>query len=164
MEPMLAPRTRPLLVAALVALVLPGLGTARAQEHPEHPKSEEAAVPALTKDQLADAITAYVKKQSRDGWYALTDPQDGKPLRLKLDSVHRERLSQVSPHTYFACADFVADDGVKYDLDFFMKGEDAAKLTFSEVAIHKRNGVERYRWREENGMWKKEAVQPAAGR
>jgi hypothetical protein len=160
MEPMLARRPRLLLVAVLAAILAPSTGLAQ-KEHPEHPQNAKAAAPALTKDQLADAIDAYVKKESRDGWYSITDPVGGTPLRLRLENVHRERLARVSPDTYFACADFVAEDGTKYDLDFFMKGKEAAKLSFSDVSIHKRNGVERYRWREQDGVWKKEAVEPA---
>ncbi|HXT19802.1 MAG TPA: hypothetical protein VN923_03545 [Thermoanaerobaculia bacterium] len=166
MELMLARRTRLLLVAALSAILVPSAGIAdqKKPEHPEHPENAKAAAPALTKDQLADAIAAYVKRESRDGFYTITDPADGRELRLKLDSVHRERLARTAPETYFACADFVAVDGVKYDLDFFMQGKEADKLQFSDVSIHKRNGVERYRWREEDGLWKKEPVERAAGR
>lgn len=145
----------------LVILLLAGLGStpfalAQPPEHPEHPKEGEAAGPALTKDQLADAIRAYVDKQAKGGWYTVQDPVQGKALKLKLDKVHRERLARVAPDTYFACADFTTDDGVSYDLDFFMKGTDAARLRFADVTIHKRDGVERYRWKEEGGVWKKE--------
>ncbi|HEV8242127.1 MAG TPA: hypothetical protein VGS57_22365 [Thermoanaerobaculia bacterium] len=161
MKPMLARHPRLLLVAALVAAIVPSAGLA--QEHPEHPQNAKAAGPALTKDQLADAITTYVGKESHDGWYAITDPTSNQPLKLRLDNVHRERLARVAPDTYFACADFVAEDGTKYDLDFFMKGTEATNLAFSDVSIHKRNGVERYRWREQKGLWKKEPVPPPAG-
>lgn len=165
MAPKLNRWPRLLLATALTAILVPAAG-GHAQskpEHPEHPEDAKAAGPAITKDQLADAISAYVTKESRNGWYSIDDPVEGKPLRLKLDHVHRERLSRVAADTYFACADFVSDGGVKYDLDFFMKGPDAAHLAFSDVAIHKREGVERYRWRERDGMWVKEPVEPAAG-
>ena len=157
-----ARRLRLLGLAALAVLVVSGAAAAQPPEHPEHPDDAKAAGPALTEDQLADAIAAHVKKESRDGWYTVDDPVGGKPLRLKLADVHRERLARTAPDTYFACADFTSEDGTKYDLDFFMKGKDAAHLTFSDVAIHKRNGVERYRWREQDGLWTKEPVEAKA--
>ena len=157
MQPTITRWARLFVVAVLLA------GPAYAQEHPEHPEEGKAAGPALSKEQLAEAIRAHVEKAARDGWYTIEDPVQGKPIRLRLDEVHRERLARVAPDTYFACADFVSDDGVKYDLDFFMKGKDAAHLRFADVSIHKRNGVERYRWREEDGLWKKQPLEPTAG-
>jgi hypothetical protein len=150
-------RWLPLLV--IVALLVAPAATL-AGEHPEHPQKDKAAAP-VDKDKLADAIDAYVHKQSKDGWYTVQDPAAGKPLRLKLDAVHRERLARTAADTYFACADFIAEDGTRYDLDFFMKGKDAAHLHFTDVAIHKRAGVERYRWKEEGGVWKKVPVEAA---
>lgn len=160
----LARRARLVAMTLSLAALATSTGLAQKPEHPEHPKEGKAAGPALTKDQLADAIRAYVTKQAKDGWYSLQDPVQGSTLRLKLDKVHRERLARVAPDTYFACADFTSDDGVAYDLDFFMKGTDAAQLQFDDVTIHKRSGVERYRWKEAGGVWKKEPVERATSR
>lgn len=131
------------------------------QEHPEtgeeHPEGGEHA--DLTVDQLADAIAAYVDgRAGEDGYMTVHDPVADTDLELKLDKVHRERLSKVAPHTYFACADFVSRDGVTYDLDVFMKGTDAEALAFHDLSIHKVEGEPRYTWYEEDGTWKKKPM------
>jgi hypothetical protein len=148
---------------ALLLLLAPAL---LAQDHPEHPKNNKPAAnqaPPLTADTLADSIAKYVQGKSKDGWYTIHDGVQGKDLRLKLDHVHRERLARVASDKYFACADFVGDDGVTYDLDFFMQGKSAPALRFTEATIHKQTGVERYRWQEEGGVWKKVPVEKATG-
>ncbi len=133
-----------------------------AQEHPEHPQGKEEK--GLTKDELAGAISAYVKKEASKsgGKYQISDPQEGVTLSLTLDKVHKKRLTQISPELYFACADFTSPKGVTYDLDFFMKGSDKDHLEFSEVALHKKDGVARYTWYEKEGFWKKKSVMEAS--
>ena len=144
-------------------------GGALAQEHPkgEHPKEhpKEHAKPGetvgLTKDELAEAITAWVASESKKsgGMMEVKDPAEDKTLQLTLVKVHRERLASIAPETYFACADFSAKDGTTYDLDIFMKGPDKDHLTSTEVSVHKKNGKERYNWYEEGGVWKKKPLE-----
>ncbi len=124
-------------------------------EHPaEHPSGSEVTV---TKDQLADAIEIYIADQSSatGGKFVVLDDKTGETLRLSLDRVHRERLSTVGENTYFACADFVTDEGKVYDLDVFMTGPDKDNLAFSEFSLHKEAGKERYTWYQEDGVWKR---------
>jgi hypothetical protein len=64
-------------------------------------------------------------------------------------------LASLGNQTYFACADFKADNGKIYDLDVFMKGESVDELTPTEVSVHKEDGVERYTWVEKRGVWRK---------
>ncbi|MFP3940648.1 MAG: hypothetical protein ACLF0P_10105 [Thermoanaerobaculia bacterium] len=133
------------------------------QEHPEegqeHPE-EGAGHAELTKEQLADSIEAHIARETRDtgGVYMLDDPETGETLHLELEKIHEERLSKVGEDTYFACVDFVAQDGTTYDVDFFMEGTHAADLEYQEFSIHKVDGVERYTWYEEDGVWKKRPV------
>lgn len=132
------------------------------QEHPEegHEHPEEAGQAELTKEQLGDAIEAHIARETEDtdGVYMLDDPETGETLHLELEKVHEERLSRVGEDTYFACVDFVAQDGTTYDVDFFMEGTHADDLEYQEFSIHKVNGVERYTWYEEDGVWKKRPV------
>jgi hypothetical protein len=147
--------------AALLPLFVLATGRLAAQEkHPEHPKSEEKK-PGLSKTDLAAAITSWADKEAarNGGWVPVEDPVQHKTLQLKLDKVHEERLAQVKPDVYFACADFVEKDGTKYDIDVFMEGKTKNDLRNTEVSVHKVNGIPRYTWFEENGMWKKK---PAA--
>ena len=68
-------------------------------------------------------------------------------LELKLDKVHKERLSRIKDDVYFACADFKNSDGVIYDLDIFMEGASVDELTVNEVIVHKQDGKARYGWK-----------------
>jgi hypothetical protein len=169
-------KRHPILILGLaVALAVPACGGAQ-EEHPEHPEEsqehpeqgteehpEGGEQADLTVDQLADAIAAYVQEQSGDeGYMTVNDPVTEQDLELKLDKVHRERLSKVGPDTYFACADFVSRDGVTYDLDVFMKGTDPEALEFHDLTVHKVAGEPRYTWYEEDGTWKKKAMGEAA--
>ncbi len=158
---------RRFLTIAPLALLLIVPGRLAAQEkHPEHPKSKQQEHPTdkkqagLTKAELAAAIKNWTEKEAarNNGWLKVEDPVSGKTLQLKLEKVHDDRLSQVKPNVYFACADFVEKDGTKYDIDVFMQGESKDELKEADVSVHKVNGKERYTWFEENGTWKKKPV------
>ncbi len=157
--------------AAIVILICLGAGLTvgcdnndeHPAEHPaEHPEGRETA-PSLTKDQLADAIEAYVTEQSAksDGYFIVEDDKTGE--QLKLDKVHRKRLANVGKDKYFACADFTTDAGKVYDLDVFMTGTTKGNLTFSEFSVHKVAGKERYTWHEIGGVWIKKPIGEKAG-
>jgi len=151
-------------MSALLFLIASGRMVAQ-EKHPEHPKKSEHPTDkkqaGLTKAELAAAIRTWVEKEAArdDGWLKVDDPVAGKTLQLKLEKVHDDRLSQIKPDVYFACADFVEKDGTKYDIDIFMEGKTKDELRETEVSVHKVNGKERYTWFEENGVWKKK---PAA--
>jgi hypothetical protein len=151
-----------ILAAASLPLLLLVSGRLVAQEkHPEHPKSTEKKEAGLTKADLSAAIKSWVEKEAakNGGWLQVDDPVQHKTLQLKLEKVHEERLSQVRPDVYFACADFVEKDGTKYDIDVFMQGKTKDDLRETEVTVHKVNGTPRYTWFEENGMWKKKPAE-----
>lgn len=149
------------LAAALLAAagLAGGLG-AQAQEHPEHPQEHPGSKPraAVSREALGQAIRDYVTKDSKlkGGYFLVWDGVAKKTLVLTLEKVHDDKLAQVSPGVYFACADFKALDGATYDLDIFMAGESATELTTTEIAVHKENGKERYTWAQEGGLWKKQ--------
>jgi hypothetical protein len=148
-------------VFVLVTLVVTGC---KKHEHPtehpsEHPEGEQKQA-AITKDELADAVEAYVRKESAShgGYFIAFDEKAGKELKLTLDKVHRKRLSKVGDGRYFACADFKTPEGKIYDLDVFMTGSDKDYLAFSKFMVHKEAGKERYTWYEERGIWKTKQV------
>jgi hypothetical protein len=158
-------KVRTLLVAFAASLLLIASRQTVAQEKPpEHPKKEhptDKKQVGLSKTDLAAGIRTWVDKESaaNGGWLKVEDPVQHKTLELKLEKVHDDRLSQVGPDRYFACADFTGKDGMKYDIDVFMDGKTKDDLKETEVSVHKINGKERYSWFEENGTWKKK---PAA--
>lgn len=172
-------RKNPLLLsAALLTLALWAAPPALlAQEHPEHPakakekKSEHpehpektkpapAPAPAFTVDDMAAAITRYVTADAKlkGGYFLVYDAKGRVALQLTLEKVHRERLSQIGDGVVFVCADFKGADGKVYDLDFFMKGPDKDHLSVTEITVHKQDGVARYTWSEEGGIWKRKSV------
>ncbi len=143
---------------ALVLAVAFGT-TVFAQEHPEHPKpksdaKQEHPSRSYSMDELEKAITAEIvtAQDKNDGWYQMKDTQTNQTLKMKLDHVHRERLSRLDPKTYFACTDFKTDDAHTVDVDFFMK-DDGEKLVMSDATIHKIDGKPRYNWQEKDGYW-----------
>lgn len=146
------------------AIVIVGLlaiaGAVNAGEHPaEHPQEHpaEAKASALTKEELAEAISSYVEQDAalKGGFFLVYDTVARKPLALTLKKVHTDRLSLIGDQVYFACADFETPAGRVYDLDIFMRGPDREHLEVTEVAVHKEAGAERYTWLEKDGVWKK---------
>ncbi len=142
--------------AALAAL---GAAAALAQEHPEHPKAKPAPKEAVSKEEIGSAIRDWVARDTKlkGGFFLVWDGSQKMPLALSLSKVHDDKLAMVAKDTFFACADFKANDetGTVYDLDVFLKGSSAKDLTPVEVSIHKQSGKERYGWKEEGGTWKK---------
>jgi hypothetical protein len=110
-------------------------------------------------DEHANAITSDIQatQKNNDGWYTMKDDEASATLKMKLDHVHRERLAQIDPKTYFACTDFKTDDGHTVDVDFFMK-DNGEKLVMSDASIHKVDGKPRYNWKEKDGYWVREPV------
>ena len=146
-------------MAAIATVALLALGTsALAQEHPEHPKEKPSVAQSdtMSLDALADAITLYINQDSKlkGGYFLVYDAVDKKALALKLDKVHRDRLSGLGGGVYFACTDMKTDDGMLYDLDFFMR-RNPHGIETTEVSIHKKAGKPRYGWKEEDGVWMK---------
>lgn len=134
-------------------------GSIIAQEHPEHPTDKPAPKQqkAYTMDELEKAITAEIlNAQKADGYYHMKDGD--KTWNMKLDHVHKERLSRVDPKTYFACTDFKSDDNHTVDVDFFMK-DDGKRLVLSDATLHKVDGKARYNWQEKDGYWVRVPVQ-----
>lgn len=146
-------------IGLAVALVSAALW---AQEHPEHPKEnkeKKVATKAHSIDDLESAIKSAVvaKEKAGGGYYRLADKTAKKTWLLKLDHVHRERLSRLDEHTYFACTDFKSKDGHTVDVDFFMKDKNG-KLVMSDATVHKVDGKPRYNWEEKDGFWKRVPV------
>ncbi len=127
-----------------------------AQEHPEHPEGKKATKKAHSIDDLEAAIKSAIaaKEKAGGGYYRLADKTAKKTWDLKLDHVHRERLSRLDEHTYFACTDFKSKDGHTVDVDFFMKDK-KGKLVMTDATVHKVDGQPRYNWEEKDGFWKK---------
>jgi len=126
-------------------------------EHPtEHPSEHPTAakLPKLTITQLAESIEKYIQQDVElKGGFFVFDVKRGEVLNLTLSKIHKERLSNIGNNTYFACADFQASNGKVYDLDVFMIGKSQDDLVVTEINVHKENGVARYGWQNQSGIW-----------
>ena len=121
---------------------------------------EGASSGSLTKEALAIAIKAHIEDatKAQGGAFHVEDAKAGITLELTLDKVHEERLATMGNGVYFACSDFKAANGKVYDVDFFMKDHEGG-LVMTELHIHKEDGVARYTWHENNGLWSRREVQ-----
>jgi hypothetical protein len=137
-------------IVILLLTAVCAAGFAFAQEHPEHPTDKKVAKKGYTVDDLDKAIRAAIAAKETNGIYQLKDGD--KTWDLKLDKVHRERLSRIDESTYFACTDFKSSDNHTVDVDFFMK-DDGGKLAMTDATLHKVDGKPRYNWKEKDGYW-----------
>jgi hypothetical protein len=151
-------RTLTFAFALLSLLALPVL----AQEHPEHPTDSKKAKDFSVND-LEKRIKEDIAEKSKEhnGVFQVADPVLNKTWDLKLDHVHKERLSKLNADTYFACVDMKDPQGKVIDVDFFLKS-DGDKLEMTDTTIHKIEGKPRYNWKQEDGWWKKVPVKSAA--
>jgi len=108
---------------------------------------------AVTMDGMEQAIRAYVSEKSGNGGMSLIkDTVLNKTWSLSLVRVHKDRLAKLDSEKYFQCADFVARDGTKVDIDFFLK-IDAGRLLVSDSKVHKINNKARYDYQFKDGYW-----------
>ena len=145
---------------ALAGLMAVGLGGCM-REHPaEHPMKSTSG--GVSTAELAKAIGNHVNNTAGGGAFTINHPDTRKRLSLTLDKVHKDRLQQTGPNTYFACADFKGSDGKMYDLDFWVKGT-AGNLKVAQTILHKEQGKERYNWFYDKnaGVWKRNLVSKA---
>jgi len=138
-----------ILLFMLLALLFP-----EHPEHPEHPTTIKE--PKLTVEELAISIANYIQNDvNLKGGFFVYDKYREEILTLTLTKIHKERLSNIGGDTYFACADFSANNGNIYDLDIFMTGKSQSKLVVTEINVHKENGTARYLWKNQQGIWVK---------
>lgn len=120
-------------------------GEALAEEHPSAPVmlSSEAVIKGI-KDHISNVTKANA------GYFVITDPVEGKVLRLQLVRVHEDKVSYLKKDSaYFACSDFMNEDGTAYDLDFWMKKGAGNTLSVYETKIHKKEGVPRFTYKDD---------------
>ena len=85
------------------------------------------------------------------GRVPIRDEAKGKDLRLNLIKVHEDKVSRIKKDdAYFACTDFITEDGAaKYDLDFWMKEGAGGALEVYMTKIHKKDGNPRFTYMED---------------
>ncbi len=128
-------------------------------EHPphHHPTKKGAQISI---NNFKKAVEDYVKTESasNDGYFLVHDDKQNKYLKLKYKKMMDEDLSALGNNQYFVCSDFEGADGNTYDVDIIMQGKTANTLKAVKKYVHKVNGKPRYKWVEENGVWKQKLV------
>ena len=142
-----------------------------AEEHKEHPGStHEAEHPGKTSEHpphgvtpgekagaSAEKVIKAIKEHiagitaANGGVFPIRDEAEGKDLRLNLIKVHEDKVSRIKKDdAYFACTDFITEDGAaKYDLDFWMKEGAGGALEVYMTKIHKKDGNPRFTYMED---------------
>jgi hypothetical protein len=146
---------------ALAVLALLVVGAAYAAEHPsEHPKAgaEHPAGATVTPDQIAGAVTDFLKADSKlhGGYFLFYDGKKKEPLALSLVRIHKDKITMLKDDLCFVCADFKTPQGKIYDLDFFVSHPEGKKPRASEISIHKEAGTPRYNWVKQGDKWVKQ--------
>ena len=124
-------------------------------EHPEHPEYPSKKTTPVSAQAVGKAVAEFIASDAKlkGGKFMVFDGTTNEVLQLDLLKIHMDRLTGIGNDTYFACADFQASNGKVYDLDIFMNGKTPDNLDVSEIIVHKEEGVQRYGWREEKGVW-----------
>lgn len=133
-------------------------GTQAAAEHKEHPGKTHGEEHPGEKEMLsADKIIKGIKDHissvavANNGIFPIRDSETGEDLRLKLVKVHEDKVSYIKKDdAYFACTDFLTDDGkATYDVDFWMKEGADGKLNVYMTKIHKKDGKSRFTYKDD---------------
>ena len=126
-------------------------------EHPEHPEHLSKKTSQISAQAVGKAVAEFIASDAKlkGGKFMVFDGSAKEVLQLDLLKIHMDKLTGLGNDSYFACADFKASNGKVYDLDIFMNGESTDDLAVTEISVHKEDGVERYGWQENSGVWVK---------
>jgi hypothetical protein len=143
-----------------LATLLGGAAGTGALAQPAPPAVDEAG--GVGRQAIAGAVAAYIKAEARrtDGLFKVDDPVEAKQVSLTLLQVDKDKIVQLAPGVFVACASCIATDAHTYDIDVLVKGADADHLTIGEVAVHMRDGSDRYSWAWDGAAWRKK-LRPA---
>lgn len=148
----------------ILTIVVCSLRVSMAAEHPgehpgttaapkEHPGQEHPGMAGeLSAGQIIQGIKAHISEvtKANNGSYPLFDTRQGQSLSLKLLRVHEDKVSYIKKEdAYFACTDFITNAGTKYDVDFWMKQGRDGKLTVYDKKIHKKDGLPRFTYQDD---------------
>lgn len=127
----------------------PGEHPGEKAEHKEHP-GEKAM---LSAEGIIKGIKDHINEvtEANSGYFPLYDSNESRALRLKLIRVHEDKVSYIKKEgAYFACTDFITEDGkAKYDVDFWMKEGKGKKLEVYQTKIHKKDGTPRFTYKDD---------------
>ncbi|MEK9142902.1 MAG: hypothetical protein AAB308_17755 [Nitrospirota bacterium] len=100
----------------------------------------EQRIEVQTQANVMSALKSHIEGNSVDGKYIIYDAVVGKLKKLKFDKVHEGMMKNHG--FYVSCADFVDDDGSKYDLDLLV-ADKGGSFQVVETVVHAINGKKR---------------------
>lgn len=102
--------------------------------------AEHSGVATTHRDAIQSAMMAHIKdvtEHNGNGHYPVFDPNSKTVIQLKLKGFHDSVELKGRDTPYFvSCADFTADDGTAYDLDFLV----SRKYAVVGTLVHSKNG------------------------
>ena len=117
---------------SLLFLLLTGIAWA---EHPGHP-----GVVKEHRDAIQNAMGLHILELTElngNGSYPIFDPETRSLLQLEFKNFHDSVEIKGRENSYFvSCADFMAEDGTLYDIDFFV----SKNYGVVSALIHSKNG------------------------
>lgn len=126
---------------------------AKKAEHPGKTAEHPGKGAVLSADSIIKGIKGHIDGVvgKNNGYFPLADTEEGKDLLLLLVKVHEDRVSYIKKDdAYFACTDFITDDGrATYDIDFWMKKNEAGNLEVYQTKIHKKDGKPRFVYKDD---------------
>ena len=147
---------------ALVLVVSIDLGafvtrSATAQDGDASLSDETEPRPADT--QILLAVDRHIRQGPAKGIYALSSRKSAQTLELRRERLLGSTVRHTGPGRWALCGEFVTRDDHRYDLDFEVGGPTADRLGVRSIWTHKRDEVERYTWkREDGGYWYRKPV------
>ena len=123
---------RKLATAALSAIVLLAASAGSAADDP--------SIGEPIRSQIQASMAAFIEAKTIDGVYSHYDPVTGERLRLELAELHAGIVQKGD--FYVSCADFVAPEGNKVDLDFLVLPDEEGVRTVQAI-VHKADGEKR---------------------
>ena len=121
-----------LAIIAVVVLLVPAMGPARAGDDP--------SIQGELRTQIQAAMSDFVESQTIDGVVRLYDPVEGRLLRLRFDELHSGIVRKGD--FYVSCADFVDQEARKIDVDFLVL-PDGGDLRATQAIVHSMDGKKR---------------------
>jgi len=102
--------------------------------------AEHPGLVTTHRDAVQKAMAMHIEKvseQNENGMYPMFDPETKTVVQLKFKAFHDSVIIMGKKTPYLvSCADFTAEDGTLYDLDFLVSGKYGVVATL----VHAKNG------------------------
>ena len=102
--------------------------------------ADDPSITGDTRKGIQAAMKSHIDENSVGGRYVIYDAVTGELKKLKFDRVHKGIVKKAD--FYVSCADFVDDQGNKYDLDLLVVKKNGDYKAMESI-VHSINGKNR---------------------